>query len=112
MSNENVTPLSRAETYQARLKAMLVEERIPHHMHNGIIEYVMRGRPTGDFLRSVLSNELKQSFQRADTENLPALERYVNLMLQLPYTCQGSEQKYLDWVAHRGLLGLDDEGKQ
>ena len=67
-------------------------------MH-ALVQYIEEGRPTGDFLRAVLSNQLAESFARADDENeraIPALVRW--LYNRAPGPCWGSPGAYAHWV--------------
>src|SRR5438552_2539481 len=54
---------------------------LPEHLRESLDTYVETGRPTGDFLRAVINNDLKDAVARADTENLhiiPAIVGYLS----------------------------------
>jgi len=57
----------------------------------------------GDFLRAVLSNNLKEAVMRADAYNLVTLPAIVNYVYnRLPFDCQGSPEIVAAWQAtHR-----------
>jgi hypothetical protein len=61
--------------------------------------YALDGRPPGDFLIAVLSNDLKEAFGRADTnnaENMHAVLRYC--YNHIPAACWGSPEKVKAWL--------------
>jgi hypothetical protein len=61
--------------------------------------YVVGHIPTGDFLKAVLSNNLVESFARADDENLqPMFEIIKYCYNEIPSTCWGSPEKVEAWV--------------
>lgn len=63
--------------------------------------WAQRAVPTGDFLKAVLSNDLRESFGRADDYNRAVLFDIVRYCYnELPFGCWGSPDKVLSW---RGL---------
>lgn len=71
-----------------------------------IRNYIETGVPTGDFMRYVISNDLKGSFGHADEFNLEHLFDIVMWMYQhAPGPCWGSPEAYTAWLEHRGLSG-------
>lgn len=104
MTDENTTQPQ--DDYERRLREeILAGNRIPYHMRDGIVDYIMDGRETGGFLRAVFCNQFVQSFQRADVANLKVLDRYVRLLMDVPSPCQGSEREYEEWIKVGGLRG-------
>lgn len=82
----------------------LKQTRIPRYMYEGIVEYVFAGRPVGNFLTAVFSNDLKQACDRADDTNKHLLYEYVFFLYNhAPRACWGSEQNVLTWMSHRGM---------
>ena len=64
--------------------------------------YVTLHVPTGDFLRGVLSNNLLESFELADDENLAALHEIVMYIYnEIPSRCWGSPEKVKAWLGER-----------
>ena len=55
--------------------------------------------PTGDFLRAVLSNDLKQAVMRADDENIRVLPEIVCYCYwEIPHSCWGSPERVKAWL--------------
>ena len=55
---------------------------LPDAMWHGMKQYLEFGVRPGDFLYSVLCNDLLQSFMSADEENKRLMHRYVNYMIR------------------------------
>lgn len=78
-----------------------------------IDRYVAVGCPPGDFLHAVLSNDLKESFARADEynrDNLFSIVRY--LYNEVPGLAWGSPEKVKLWLMHSGRKGLSEHYMQ
>lgn len=45
----------------------------PPDIVESLTAYMQQRRPTGDFLRAVIANDLMEAFARADADNLAAL---------------------------------------
>lgn len=83
-------------------------DRIPAHMHEGIIAYIETGRPIGGFLNALLSNDLKETFARADDQNGRCIREWVQyLYAYAPRGCWGSQERVDAWQAQGGLKGLE-----
>lgn len=78
---------------------------IPEHGKDGLLLYVTRGIPPGNFLTAVLSNDLKEACARADQENAFALQAYVGFLYNhCPASCWGSKEKVNAWIdSHRRM---------
>lgn len=86
------------------LQAGLQECGIPDYMHEGMELYILHGKPPGDFLTAVLSNDLREACLRADDVNRWHLHNYVRfLFCYAPFGSWGSEKAFKDWTAQRGL---------
>jgi hypothetical protein len=85
---------------------------VPEHLHNGIARYVSEGRPTGDFLRAVLENDLAAAAQRADMINRPRLvEIALFVTWHVPSTCWGSPEIVRAWVdSHAAARATTENG--
>lgn len=61
--------------------------------------YVQHRIPTGGFLRAVLSNDLMESFKRADFENTRDMHEIVSYIYnKLPMSCHGSPEAVEKWL--------------
>ena len=80
---------------------------IPWNTAYALSEYVVFGEPVGGFLSSVLSNNLRESVFRADSENLLALSdicRYI--YNNIPADCSGNVDSVNAWIKRGGLSQL------
>ncbi len=76
------------------------ETGVPDHLIEGLIAYAVDRRPTGDFLKSVLSNDLFGALQRADSRSLNGLLRIAAFVqYHLPYDSFGSEEIVSRWLS-------------
>ena len=65
-------------------------DELPFHMQHGARYYIEEGVPPGEFLTAVLSNDLKESFGRADETNRAAMFDWCMwLYNDCPSTAQG-----------------------
>lgn len=71
----------------------------PPTLAPGFQKYVEQGQPTGDFLCSVLSNDLSEAVCRADPENLLLLRDIcIFVHNELPSQCHGSRDIVRAWI--------------
>lgn len=64
-----------------------------------ILRYVNDKVPPGDFLQAVLENNLKESFQRADEDNIRSMFEIVQFIYnEIPASCWGSPEKVKKWL--------------
>ena len=79
------------EVNREKLEAFARVSGVPEHMIEGLVQYVMVGRPVGHFLRAVLSNDLKEACNRADEKNKTQLHAYIFFLFNYtPIGCWGS----------------------
>ena len=72
---------------------------IPARTMESLQRYVDHGVPVGGFLQAVLSNDLRKSIGRADSENLAALVAIATwLYNEAPMACWGSPGAYDSWI--------------
>ena len=101
--------MDRLIAHRKQLNESLIEKGVPQHNHDALVEYVMAGRPVGGFLQAVLSNDLRESFGRADTINRHNLREIVEwLFNNAPANCWGSVENYKSWLVRGGLEGIDN----
>ena len=69
----------------------------------GLDLYIREHRPIGDFLTALLSNDLRETFARADSTNKPAIEQYVRFLYQYaPAGTWGSRENVKAWIFWKG----------
>jgi len=69
---------------------------------DGIDKYVRDHCPPGSFLTAVLSNDLRESFARADEENIRDMFEIVSYCYnKIPMTCWGSPEVVEAWLKQR-----------
>ena len=74
--------------------------QIPDRMMGGIKRYIENGIKPGDFLVSVICNDLREACGQADDENLANLPAFVGYFYnEAPHTCWGSREKMDKWIA-------------
>lgn len=61
--------------------------------------YADEGRPTGGFLKAVLSNDLQEAFGRADAGNQATMFEIVSYCYnEIPSVCWGSPKAVKNWL--------------
>ena len=84
--------------------------RLPEHCRDGLARYIEHGIPPGSFLTALLSNDLSETFGRADETNQNAIRDYVVFLhCDAPAPCWGSPTKVALWIERGGLVGHDAE---
>ena len=77
---------------------------IPEHLWDGLKHYVLDGRPTGQFLEALFSNDLFEVYARGDDKALAGLKAVVvYLYNNCPSGCYGSPEHVKDWMAQGGM---------
>jgi hypothetical protein len=72
---------------------------VPEHMSDGIARYIEARIPPGSFLTALLSNDFIGAAQRADHENLAALDAWAKLFHNyLPIGSYGSPAAVAAWL--------------
>lgn len=93
---------------------MQIEKKInynmlPAHMQDGMQNYIMMGIRPGNFLCSVLENDLVGAFSNADDVNARVMRSYATFLYwEAPAACWGSKEKVDTWIAHRGIAGMTE----
>lgn len=99
--------MQRVEVYERNLiNNLCFDSAIPERMHDEITEYIMRGRPPGGFLLSVLENDLFRAATKGDIINKHLLFEYCLLFYNhAPRGCYGSAEQVEKWINNGGLIG-------
>jgi hypothetical protein len=75
-------------------------------MHGGVFLYIEHGIRPGGFLSALLSNDLKETFARADDVNSKCVRNYIQFFYSTaPNACWGSPELMQEWVRVGGLQG-------
>lgn len=86
---------------------------VPQHTQGSIKRYLDHGIDPGHFMTAVLSNDLRESFARADDINRERLFDIVSfLYADAPSACWGSPEAVRDWIGRGGLGIFEDDTKQ
>lgn len=79
---------------------------LPRYMQDSVWGYIQYGRPIGDFLTAVFSNDLVGAYSRADEANAAAMRDYASFLYsEAPRGCWGSAEAVQRWQFHSGLRG-------
>lgn len=85
--------------YRTHLRDRLTEYDLPYQLREGLVEYLSARRPTGDFLKAVLSNDLTDAALRADQVNESRLVDIVRFLSNCaPSTSWGSPANVTAWL--------------
>jgi hypothetical protein len=86
------------------LMTNLARYMIPIRMYPGIIKWIQDGVKPGHFLMAIVENDLKESINRADDENVIRLQAYIKFLYNCaPGGCWGSKEKVEEWAKMGGL---------
>jgi len=81
---------------------------LPSHMQEGMKAYMEIGRPTGDFLFHILSNNFVAASYHADDINQHQLFSYCNFLYNECHPLSwGKEETVWAWMKHHGFIGLE-----
>jgi hypothetical protein len=88
---------------------------LPEHMQDDARRYVEDGE-CGDFLRTLVSNQLVEAWKRADQINRSYWAEWVDwLLAEPPSICWGSPEKVTAWIrgheAARRLMAPESESE-
>ena len=91
-----------------KLVTRLTSCDIPEYMHEGLMQWILNGRPVGNFLTAVLENNLREACNRADEANKTRLYNYILFLNNYaPMGCWGDADRTEVWADHQGLLNID-----
>ena len=88
-------------------------ELCPDHLKESLAAYSKTGRPTGDFLRACLENDLEGAIWRSEMANLAMIPHVVAYIhWELPPRCSGSPGRVREWIKRGGLKGRSHEANK
>lgn len=78
------------------------------YMEEAVQAYIERGRPCGHFLTALFSNDLEETFRRADETNQAAISKWLSFMYwEMPTGSHGSLSNHRSWIERGGLEGIE-----
>jgi hypothetical protein len=95
---------------RVHLQQKLEERGVMVHLRDGLVAYVCEWREPGQFLRSVLENNLSDAVTRMHPATFEALHALVLfLMNHVPSPCWGSPERVRAWLADPSvpIVGCD-----
>lgn len=75
---------------------------VPPHMQEGLKNYIVHGIMPGNFLRSVLENNLMMAFAHADHVNSSNMHMWAAMLLNMPNNMYGSPEIITAWCKSGG----------
>lgn len=90
------------------MTAQLADGRhlVPHHLWEGILNHVLEGCETGNFLSALFENNLLNAVCGADEVSLAGIRELMLFMHNYaPSHCWGSPQEVLRWREAGGIRG-------
>lgn len=72
---------------------------VPEHTREALECWIKEGRMPGDFVRSVVENDLRGAVTRADYINAGRLKDIIDFLnMEAPSPCWGSRENVLAWA--------------
>ena len=79
-------------------------DKLPSHMQEAARGYVEDGAGVGGFLTALLSNNLFETYGKADSDNREAIPIWIDFLYwEAPSPCWGSREKVTEWQKIGGL---------
>ena len=79
-------------------------DKLPAHMQEAARGYVEDGAVVGGFLTALLSNNLFETYGKADSANREAIPVWLDFLYwEAPSQCWGSLEKVTEWQKIGGL---------
>lgn len=89
---------------EAYLEACMERYGLPNYMAGGLYLYLTENIAPGSFLTALLSNDLRESVARADSNNARCLKEWVQfLYCECPSNSWGSPEKVKQWLSERKM---------
>ena len=80
-------------------KNELLVSGIPSYMQGGVTRWIEHGIRPGHFLTALLSNDLRETFARADDTNARCVIYYLKFLYNhAPPDCWGSPERFEAWA--------------
>lgn len=103
--NEQIQSIT-LNQYEEQLIRQMQAIGLPRQSWDGLQQYITIGRPTGEFLYYVLTNNLMKAVTKADDLNIQRLKDYaIFLDSCAPVGCYGSVAAVEEWKRTGGVIG-------
>lgn len=87
------------------VRRQLAEHGVPEHTHEGIVRFLVHHVRPGEFLCSVLANDLVGAYRAADYINIRAMQQYASWM----YACLPSRvHQQTPWGSYTAVFAWAD----
>ncbi len=74
------------------------QRNVPEHLRSSLARWYEEALPPGSFLMAALSNQLTETFKRADNKSLPGIYNLVtHLYNDFPMQAWGSQENVDTW---------------
>ena|SRR5688572_19278118 len=92
-----------------RLPGRCAFNKVPEHLHDGIVAYLVDGITPGGFFTAVICNDLRGAFERGDTLSLNHMRAIMAYMYSCPPSvCWGSVERMVAWQRVRECTPLTE----
>jgi len=100
IAKEDIEMKDRQEALTERMKRF----NLPEQIRSGLLYYICFGVLHEGFLIAVLTNNLKDAINNANSINIKLLEEYIRFLYsEAPNDCYGSVEKVNAWIKKGGL---------
>lgn len=97
------------EQMQNRLKNQMKERdtHVPLHLQEGLVAYIIDGRPPGDFLYYLLCNDLTGAIMHGDPVSIMHLKTIMVFIYNYaPGGCWRSKESVNAWIKFGGMAAV------
>jgi len=95
--DEGMAPPTAAAPVAQRFPSIVYN--VPEHTREALQLWIDEGQLPGDFVRSVLENDLRNAVTRADFMNAGRLKDIIDFLnMEAPSPCWGSRENVLAWA--------------
>lgn len=99
------------DNFEEDLYKKLREYGVPVNLWEPIVRYILNGTQPGNFLSSVIKNQLLEAFTSADPVSTQHMKNIVTFFYNsVPAGCFGNEEKLIAWREEGGLYGIMSDG--
>lgn len=90
------------EKEATRLTDKACEYGVPHHLIEGMVQYIVVGRPLGAFLTAVMENNLMEAYGLADVHSSAGMKQLCEFIYnEAPNPCHGSPERVKSWYEQK-----------